>query len=278
MDTPLPKTITVNGAELSYVEQGSGFPVILVHGSLGDFRSWRFQLEPFSQHYRVIAYSRRYHYPNRWTGDGSDYSAALHAEDLAALIRALALDLAFVVGASYGAFTTLLLADRYPQLVRAFVLGEPPILPWLKDTPTGQPLYDAFMTGAWEPARQAFQQGNLEDGVRRFIDGVSAQGAFDRLPPPARTSMMDNAPEMQAETTAPNYFPPFTREVAWGINAPVLLVNGELSPRMFHVITDDLERCLPNNQRVMIPGASHAIQSGNPQAYNEAVLAFLAEH
>ena len=64
-----PKTIRVNGADLAYIEQGSGGAVVFVHGSLSDFRSWVFQLEPFAQRYRGISYSRRYHYPNEGAGE-----------------------------------------------------------------------------------------------------------------------------------------------------------------------------------------------------------------
>jgi pimeloyl-ACP methyl ester carboxylesterase len=47
---------------------------------------------------------------------------------------------------------------------------------------------------------------------------------------------------------------------------------------MFHLITDELERCLPDTERQTIPNASHAIHNGNPSAYNAAVLDFLAKN
>ena len=37
-----PKTIHVNGTDLAYVTEGSSDPVVFVHGSLGDYRSWGF--------------------------------------------------------------------------------------------------------------------------------------------------------------------------------------------------------------------------------------------
>ena len=59
--------LRVNGVDLHYLEIGKGVPVIFVHGGLDDYRMWDAQLEPFSQQYRVIAYSRRYNYPNKPT-------------------------------------------------------------------------------------------------------------------------------------------------------------------------------------------------------------------
>ena len=53
-----------HGITLHYVEKGTGVPVIFVHGSLSDGGYWADQIGPFEKHYRVIAYSRRYNYPN----------------------------------------------------------------------------------------------------------------------------------------------------------------------------------------------------------------------
>lgn len=271
-------TIQVNGVQLAYVEQGQGKPLIFVHGSLGDFRSWALQQEPFAKHYRTIAYSRRYHYPNDWIGDGLDYSVLRHAADLAAFIRSLDFGRAHLVGDSYGAYTALLLAVRHPDLVQTLVLGEPPILPWLEQSQEGQALLTAFRADAWEPARKAFQTGTLEQGVRNFLDGVIGNGTFDQLPPPVRARLLENAREMQAETVAPDLFSTLTCADVGQITAPTLLLTGEWSPKMFHLITDELEHCLPASERVLIPHASHGMHAGNPQAYNETVLAFLAKH
>lgn len=271
------KKLLVNSVELNYIEYGKGDSVIFVHGSLNDFRAWGSQIEPFSKRYHVIAYSRRYHYPNTWVGDGRDYSATLHAEDLAELIKRLNLGKVHVLASSYGAYTSLLLASEHPKLVRSLVLGEPPLLPWLLNIPGGDTLLAAFITNAWEPARHAFQRGDLEQGVRLFINGVLGEGTFDKLPQPARSNLMDNALEMKAETSAPNLFLLFSCEDVRRIKIPTLLLKGELSPKIFHLITDELERCLPNKEVAIVPAASHSIHNGNPEAYNEMVLAFLGK-
>ncbi len=270
-----PKQMRVNGVEFAYLDQGTGAPVVLVHGSLGDFRTWWGQIGPLSTRYRVIAYSRRYHYPNEWVGDGSDYSAALHADDLSALIRSLRLGRVHVVAASFGAYTALVFAVRHPELVRTLVLGEPPLLPWLRWSPEGQRLLETFLADAWEPAKRAFQRGDLAEGVKTFVDGVGGLGAFDRLSSTARQMLLDNAREMQAEAMAAEYFTPLSCEDVRRITAPVLLLTGELSPKLFHKITDELERCVPHAERAVIEGASHGMHGGNPKAYTQTVLAFL---
>ena len=60
------ENVRVNGVELHYLEKGSGIPVVLIHGGLGDYREWNPQIERISSDYRVVAYSRRYNYPHRY--------------------------------------------------------------------------------------------------------------------------------------------------------------------------------------------------------------------
>lgn len=273
------RRVSVNGATLSYVEVGRGpDTVVCVHGSLDDYRSWRAQLGPLSAHFRVIAYSRRYHYPNRWDGDGSDYSAELHAEDLAGLIRTVAEPPVHLVTSSYGGNVALYMTSRHGELVRSLVLGEPPLLPWLHHIAGGEIHLQRFLDSTWLPARDAFQRGQLEEGARLFLDGVMGRPTFVHLPPAARQLILDNAPEMAAETLANRYFPPLTCEDARALRQPVLLCKGELSLEAFHLITDELAACLPAAQTpVVIARASHAMHVGNPQAYNRAVLAFLSQ-
>ncbi len=92
--------IDVNGTRLSYIDEGQGDPVVLVHGSISDYRMWAGQVPVYSQRHRVVAYSRRYHYPHPPPPGGARWSAALHADDLAALIAALGLERPHLVGAS----------------------------------------------------------------------------------------------------------------------------------------------------------------------------------
>ncbi len=271
-----PRSIEVNGVELPYIEQGRGTPVVFVHGSLNDLRSWASQMGVFSQQHRVVAYSRRYHYPGDSVDNASGYAAAVHRDDLAALIKTLGLSPAHVVGSSYGAYVSLLLAAKYPELVRSLVLGEPPALTLLGNEPGGA-LDKQLQVIAL--SRRAFEDGDSEKAIRIFIDSVIGSGAFDRLPAPARQMMLDNAPEMRLEVrTPPEQYFPFSCDVAQTIRTPSLLLTGEVSPKMFSLVTDELERCLPNRERAMIPQASHGMHNMNPSAYSETVLAFLAKH
>ena len=64
-DAPIIRTVDIgHGITLHYTEAGKGTPVIFAHGSLSDGGYWTDQIGPFAEHYRAIAYSRRYNYPN----------------------------------------------------------------------------------------------------------------------------------------------------------------------------------------------------------------------
>lgn len=270
--------LETNGTRLQYIERGYGAPVIFVHGSLGDLRSWSLQMEKFSKQYRAIAYSRRYHYPHAESEDSMDYSVDLHAEDLAAFIRGLGLQKSHVVGSSYGGYTALVLAATHPELVRSLAIGEPPILPWLEGIEGGSSLMANFMMNVWDPLMKAFQRGNMEESVRIFMNGVLGEGTFDKLPLEARSAAVDNAQELKDETLSPGHFSSFSCEDAKKIRVPTLLLTGELSPPIFRPIIKELQRCIPDAECVMIPKASHAMYSDNPEVFNAKVLSFLSRH
>jgi len=268
--------VDVDGARLEYTEAGRGEPLVFVHGSLEDLRIWRRQVEQFSAHYRVVAYSRRYHHPNAAPGDGDPvYTASLHAADLAGLIEKLNLGSAHLVTSSFGGCVALALAVARPELVRSLVLAEPPLMPWLAHIPGGAPIAAAFYANSWEPAQRAFRGGDFEQGIRLFLAGVIGRDAFDRLSPSGQRMILDNGAEMRAETLSANIFPALTCADVAELDRPALLLNGELSPRLFHLINAELARCLPCSTQAVIPQTSHAIHVGNPPAYHAIALKFL---
>src|SRR3954452_14478939 len=209
------KVVRLGDVELHYVEQGAGVPVIFVHGSVDDYRSFEPQLEPLSQRYRAISYSRRYNFPNARRVPAGNHSALVEADDVANLLKALGAYPAHVVGHSYGAYTALILARKHPELVRSVLLAEPPLVRWLPGLPGGQRLYDDFMNGMWNPAGREFRRGNPDGAMRLTIDWFARNGylidgkpaRFVALPAETRAFIMQNALEWQALTTSSDAFP-----------------------------------------------------------------------
>jgi pimeloyl-ACP methyl ester carboxylesterase len=267
----MPK-IRIDSADFDYIESGRGDPVVFVHGSLNDRRAWGQQVDAFAKRYRVIAYTRRHHFGSEETAPGSAPSVSAAADDLLAVIEALDLAPAHLVGSSYGAFAALIAAVKRPEAVRSLVLGEPPVGHMLTCDVKTMSIWDDVLAEQYFPAKDLVAAGKSEDGVRMFIDGVIGEGAFDRLPPQARQTLLDNAPSFAAEAAPSD---PFTAAEAARITMPVLLLSGELSPAWFHTITERLHALLSHAERAVVPAASHGMHSQNPLAYNEIVIEFL---
>src|SRR5688572_21652792 len=221
-----PKRLVVGGVELHYIEQGQGDVLILLHGGQGDYRSWQPHMAALSPHYRVISYSRRYHYPNE-NPIRSDHSALNDADDLAALINELDLGAAHLVGTSYGAFTALALALQQPSMVRTLVLAEPAILAWAANSPDGAAIYRDFMASTHEQAAPAFAAGDEEAAMRVFIDAFDGSGTFSSHSEERRLAIMQNVGFFQAITLSSDPYPDLPKGSVARVTAPVLVVRGE---------------------------------------------------
>ncbi|MCP4616339.1 MAG: alpha/beta hydrolase [Bradyrhizobium sp.] len=272
------KRISANGTELAYVEAGQGEPVIFVHGGLQDYRMWGEHLPKFSGRYRAIAYSRRNHFPNEVSPDGMpDGAAEAHGEDLAAFVRALGLSKVRVVAHSAGAHAALFFAAANPDMVISLALNEPPATGLL----TGAP-HAADVLKEWgskqAPAREAAKAGDTKAAIPLFVDAVGGPGAYDRRSDADKKMNFENLASFQADATTKRPRPVFTCEMAKAIKAPTLLTSGELSPKFFHLILDQLEGCLPSREKVVVAGSSHTVPSEKPAAYDQAVVAFLSKH
>jgi pimeloyl-ACP methyl ester carboxylesterase len=103
----MPKLTTDDGVQLYYEEAGAGTPVVFVHEFGGDHRSWEPQVRYFSRRYRCIAYNARGYPPSDVPEDFERYSQARARDDIRAVLDALRIDKAHVVGLSMGAFATL---------------------------------------------------------------------------------------------------------------------------------------------------------------------------
>lgn len=284
-------TFNVNGTALTYEELGNGDPLVFVHGSASDHRTWGSQKEAFAERFRVISYSRRYHWPNEPIPEGTDYTMSEHVDDLQELIRSLDAVPAHLVGNSYGAFLCLLLAIRAPSLVRTLVLAEPSVITlYVSNDPTLLELFKTLLTRprtaidivrlgvlGINPATKAFEKGNMENGLRTFIDAVLGSGAYDRMPEAKKEKVHDNVESLKEELLGPGFLPLHAEQVQ-RVKKPTLLVNGEESIGLFHRLTDRLEELLPHSERTEISEASHIMHEQNAPAFNTAVQSFVDKH
>ena len=284
-------TVLVDGATLAYREQGDGEPVVLVHGSASDLRTWGRQLPTMSESHRVIAYSRRYARPNADIPPGLDDQMTAHVDDLVGFLRTIDGAPAHLVGHSWGAFICLLTAIRHPRVTRSLVLQEPPVLSLFTSTPPRPrevlPLLVrrprtalailAFGARTIAPAQRAFQRGDDDAALDTFAHGVLGKDTYERLPDERWQQARENLNTLRAQLLGAG-FPPLSEDDVRGVRAPTLLMTGDRSPAVLLRLTERLEALLPNAERIEIADASHAMQEEKPSAVNAAILGFLARH
>jgi pimeloyl-ACP methyl ester carboxylesterase len=267
--------LRVNGHEMAYVEEGSGAPLLLVHGALADLRFWAPQMRAFGRRHRAVAVSLRHHWPERWDGAGDGYSTERHAEDVAAFAAALGAGPVRLVGHSRGGYVAFRDARGFPDRVRALVLAEPGgDLDASLRPATPAPAEASAPPISFGGAAERIRAGDIDGGLAVFADALGGPGAWEGLSERARQSMRDNAGTLLGQFRERR--PPFARADVEAIAAPTLLVGAERSPPAYARILDALERSLRDVRRVTIPGAAHPMNRGNPGAFNAAVLDFLA--
>ena len=127
------------------------------------------------------------------------------------------------------------------------------------------------------PVQKAFQRGQDDEALRTFVRGVLGDGHFDRLPEARKQQMRANLSALRAQMLGAG-LPPLSDDDVRGIRAPVLLVTGAISPRVFLRLTDRLEELLPIVERVEIPDASHVMHEENAAAVNQAIVRFIGRH
>lgn len=282
------RVLTVNGTGLAMRESGDGVPLVLVHGGVSDLRTWDNQVAAFSERFRTIAYSRRYHCPNPPISPDAPDPVQTHADDLAGLIESLDAGPVHVVGHSWGGLIALVLALQRPDLMRSLVLVEPPVVSMhVTIPPKISQMIGLFVRhpglavaiaklggGALAPAEKAFRKGDDKSAIERFGRGILGNRRFEALSVDRYGQVWDNRGPDRAQALFKG-FPDLIGVSLDGIPIPVLLVSGSQSPAIFRLLNADLLDRLPNASHVVIPGASHIVHEDAPTMFNQTVLSFL---
>jgi pimeloyl-ACP methyl ester carboxylesterase len=263
--------IAVGDAELEVDDQGSGEPVILIHGSGPADSFLPVAIEPaVRDHYRVVRYHRR----------GSAGSSPVHgpiaiarqAADCRALLGALGLTKAHVVGHSYGAAVALQLALDAPEAVRTLALFELAI----PSVPSGQEFTDAAA-----PIIEQYMSGDRVGAAHGFlalVDGPDWREEISRTVPggPAQAEK-DVATLFECELPSILEWR-FGPEEATRIQQPVLYLLGTESHVMLAESEALLGTWLPRMEHDILPGANHLMQMRHPAEAAARMVAFLERH
>ena len=264
----------VNDYPLAFVEAGTRAPaLLLVHGSINDYRAFDQQVAPLSACVRTIAVSLRHAFPEHWDGSGDDFTVEQHAADLAAFIDARGQGAMHVLGHSRGGAVALQLACTTPHAVRSLILADPGGLESLLPRSAEGESMAHESREMFGRLRENLASGDEVAALERFVDDLNGPGAWSRRTPKQRQVMLDNVRTGPACAERPS----FTREQIASLPMPILPVTGARSPPRYRLMLDAM-RAL--NRRVApvvtIDEAAHAMHRENAPAFNAAVRDFLA--
>jgi pimeloyl-ACP methyl ester carboxylesterase len=233
-----------DGARIWYATYGSGSPVILLHGGLGHSGNWSYQVPALVEcSYRAITIDSRGH--GRSTRDTQPYSYDLMASDVLAVMDALHVEKADLVGWSDGACTALILAAKAPSRATGVFFfacnmdpsGVKPIEP--------RPILDrCFSRHTKDYARLS----STPDNFKSLVESVSLM-----------------------QRTQPNFS---ARDLA-EIRVPVVIVQSEHEEFIKRDHAEYLAHSIPNADFILLPDVSHFAPLQRPWQFNAAMLAFL---
>jgi pimeloyl-ACP methyl ester carboxylesterase len=265
--------IPVDDGELEVATNGSGEPVLLIHGSGMGVAFALMADEPALRDYRVIRYHRRgFVGSSRHTGP---FPIAKQAADARGVLRALGVERAHVVGHSYGGVTALELALRDPEAVQTLALLEPALL----EVPSGAGLFEAMA-----PAVAAYQAGDRARAMETFLKLVVGEEPLPRIaanfPEGFAQAVADADTFFEVEVPALQQWS-FTQEHAKRIRQPVLAVVGAESAAVWKgwdEIQERLRAWFPQAEAFALPRATHALQMVEPRGMAERLAQFFTRH
>ncbi|HEX2089212.1 MAG TPA: alpha/beta hydrolase, partial [Actinomycetota bacterium] len=254
-----------------YDDEGSGTPLVLVHGSWTNRHSWDRVARPFAERFRVVRHDRRGHSESEPASGTLDDDAA----DIAALAEHLGLRGIHLVCSSRGGVIGLKVAAARPHFVRSIVCHEPPLLGALSRDGADAELVDQLVAGEGLVV-EMIEKGDHEAAARVFVERVAfGPGAWERFPRFIRQTFIENA-----ETFAEEYRDPGVYSVDFDalrrFSGPVLLTTSDNSPQWFGAIIDGVAEVIPHVERYVYDGAGHNPQGQSPEEYVRIVGDFVA--
>jgi len=265
------KISVADGVKL-YVEAiGSGTPVVFVHEYAGDYRSWEPQVRHFCRQHRCVTYSQRGYPPSDVPSDPARYSQDIARDDVIAVMDALGIDKAHVVGHSMGGYTALHVGIRYPRRclsVTAAGCG------WGSSADAGK--RDAMRAIAAETGKMFADEG-IVSAAAKYADAPMRQ-AFKNKDPRGWSEFARMLSEHSAVGHAHTMLNlQLKRPTLWEMEGELK----QFSVPLLVIVGDEDEPCLdgsvfikrtaPTAALLVVPRAGHTINSEEPAVVNAAL-------
>ena len=264
----MPHLTTDDGIRLFYEEAGSGTPIVFVHEFAGDHRSYEPQLRYFSRRYHAIAYNARGYPPSDVPAKLERYSQDRARDDIRAVLDALKLDKAHVVGISMGSYAALHFGLAYPDRALSLVLGGCGHGSTTDAAARKQFQEDAEKTAAALDAQGigAFAQSYAVSPMRVQFQNKDPRGWAEFARQLAEHSAVGSAMTLRGvQGRRPSLY-----ELSDGLarlTVPVLVATGDedwpcLEPALF------LKRAVPTAAVAVLPNTGHTLNIEEPALFN----------
>jgi pimeloyl-ACP methyl ester carboxylesterase len=255
----------IRGIEIGFDDEGSGSPVVLLHGYPFNRTMWRDQVEELKRHHRVIVPDLRGHGETTVTPGVATMEDM--AEDVAALLESLEVSRFLLGGLSMGGYVALAFYSLFPSKVRSLVLTDSRAQDDTQEARRNREVQaekalsegmEAIADGLLPKllARETISQGpDIVKRVRDMIVATNPEGA---------------AAALRGMAQRPNRIPLLSN-----INAPTLILVG--SEDALTPVTDAelMHREIGGSLLRIIEGAGHVCNLEKPEEFNRALVEFL---
>lgn len=254
--------LRIGDVELYYEVEGQGEPLVLIHGLGSSTRDWEYQVPFFARDYRVLAVDVRGH--GRSDKPRGPYSMPMFARDVAGLLEGIEAAPAHVVGISMGGMIAFQLAVDRPELVRSLVV--------VNSMPDMVVRTLAQRLAVWQRMIIAPLLG-----MKKMAEVLGG-----RLFPKLEQGELRAEFVKRWEENDPRAYREALKAITgWsvgdrlgGIGCPVLVVSGDEDYTPVEAKAAYVNR-LPRARLVVIADSRHGTPVDQPEAFNEAVAAFL---
>jgi pimeloyl-ACP methyl ester carboxylesterase len=247
------QTFNSDGVEIAYLDEGSGDPVLLVHGFASNVATnwvdtgWVKTLTGAG--YRVVAYDNRGHGHSEKLYALEDYGAPIMAEDARRLLDHLGIKSAHVMGYSMGARIAAFLAFAHPERVRSLVFG-------------GLGINMVRGVAGTGPVAHALEAASIDE-----VTNATAR-TFRAFAEQTKSDLKALAACIRSARA------PITPDALAALRCPVLVVVGERD--VIGGSATALASLIPGARGIALADRDHQKAVGD-KGFKEAVLSFLAD-
>lgn len=259
--------ISINDIQLAYNDEGSGPPVILLHGYPFNSSMWNEQVAALKDNYRVVTLDLRGH----GNSDSVPGPATMNAmaQDVASLMDALDIPQAGIGGLSMGGYVVLAFYRLFPHRARSLILA---------DT-RAQADSDE---GKQNRAKQV--EKVLAEGMAGIVDSMLpkllAPDTVSKRPEVVkriRDMMLQTKPEGAAAALRGMATREDQTELLSQITSPALIVVGREDAITPLQDSEKMHQEIGGSRLEIIENAGHVSNLERPEQFNHALLSFLRE-